>query len=158
MSALFEWPHVVRASEADELGHANNEAYLHWMNQAAVAHSTAVGWPVGAYFQQGQGWVVRRHEIEYLRPARPGAELIIRTWVQTLEKATSWRCYAILMRSEPLLLARGRTLWAWINFNTGRLCRIPPAVSTVFTLVRINPFEDHAPAVLPTPQRGQQGD
>jgi acyl-CoA thioester hydrolase len=144
MSAVFEWLHVVRTNELDQLGHANNEAYLRWMNQAAVAHSAALGWPVEAYFRQGQGWVVRRHEIEYLRPAQPGAELTVRTWVQTIDKASSWRCYAILTRNERVLLARGRTLWAWINYQTGRLSRIPPAVSAAFTVVPSNVFADPA--------------
>ena len=147
MSALFEWPHVVRADEADELGHANNEVYLHWMNKAAVAHSAALGWHAEAYLQQGKGWVVRRHEVEYLRPALPGTELIVRTWVQTFEKASSWRCYAILACPEHVLLARGRTLWAWIDYKTRRLCRVPAAVSSAFTLIPTNVFEAPAPAL-----------
>ena len=78
MNVIFEWPHVVGPEEVDELGRANNEAYLRWMNSAAVAHSAALGWPMERYFQMGEGWVVRRHEIEYLRPALPGAIMTIR--------------------------------------------------------------------------------
>lgn len=134
MIDVFAWTHRVGADEVDELGHANNIVYLRWMNAAAVAHSAALGWPMESYFQRGEGWVVRRHEIEYLRPAPPNSEVIIRTWVQTFEKASSWRAYAI-MSSEGHQLARARTLWAWINYRTGRLCRIPPEVAAAFPIV-----------------------
>jgi acyl-CoA thioester hydrolase len=137
MSAVFEWAHVVGAEEADELGHASNEAYLRWMNAAAVAHSTELGWPTQRYLAQGQGWVVRRHELEYFRPARPGMEIVVRTWVRSFEKASSWRCYDIEASREPLRLASGRTLWVWINYQTGRLGRIPAEVRAAFPVAEL---------------------
>lgn len=145
MNVIFEWPHVVGAEEVDELGRANNEAYLRWMNSAAVAHSAALGWSLERYLQQGEGWVVRRHEIEYLRPALPGAQLIIRTWVLSFERASSWRCYAVLACPGDALVARGRTLWAWIDFRTGRLRRIPTEVSAAFPIHHEDVFSDRAP-------------
>lgn len=134
MSELHEWVHEVIAEEGDELGHANNEAYLRWMNRAAVSHSDALGWPTEAYLRRGQGWVVRRHEIEYLRSAFPGMSLVVQTWVQTFERASSWRCYAIRNRADGLLLARGRTLWAWIDFQTRRPARVPSEVVAAFPI------------------------
>ena len=112
------------------------------MNQAAVAHSAALGWPTEAYLQRGQGWVVRRHEIEYLRPALAGNDLIVRTWVYTIEKATSWRCYRIVNLREDKLVARSRTLWVWINYATGRPARIPAEVSASFTPVPDDVFAE----------------
>ncbi len=146
MKTVFEWPHQVAADETDELGHANNEAYLRWMNAAAVAHTTALGWPPHAYLNQGQGWVVRRHEIEYLRPAQPGTDLVVRTWVRAIDRATSLRCYAIARRTDQALLARGQTLWAWIHFGTGRPARIPPAVSAAFPVHPEDVFAGRHPA------------
>ena len=144
MNAIFEWAHVVGTEEVDELGRANNEVYLRWMNSAAVAHSAALGWPLERYFRQGEGWVVRRHEIEYLRPALPGAALIVRTWVRSFERASSWRCYAVWARLDNVLVARGRTLWAWIDFPTGRLRRIPAEVSSAFIVHMEDVFPDRA--------------
>jgi acyl-CoA thioester hydrolase len=135
--AILEWPHIVTPDEADELGHANNLAYLQWMNAAAVAHSTALGWSTQRYLEQRQGWVVRRHEIEYLHPARPGAELVIRTWVRSLGKASSWRAYEILNRQNIQRFAQGQTLWAWINYDTGRPGRIPQELIEAFPVLGI---------------------
>ncbi len=134
-SGVFEWRHVVTPEEIDELGHANNEAYLRWMNQAAVAHSAAQGWPVEGYLIRGEGWVVRRHEIEYLHPASPNTRLVVRTWVRNFEKASSWRCYRIERESDAVLLARGQTLWVWINYATGHLSRIPKEFKASFTVI-----------------------
>ncbi len=140
MLEIFEWPHVVAAGEIDALGHANNEVYLRWMNQAAVAHSAALGWPTEKYLQLGQGWVVRRHEIDYLRPAVLNLELVVRTWVKTFERASSWRCYAIMERQNGVLLARAQTLWVWVNYETGRIHRIPSQVIVSFPVVAEDPL------------------
>ncbi len=144
MSAVFEWLHTVTPDEVDELGHANNEVYLRWMNQAAVAHSAALGWSFEGYARLGHGWVVRRHEIEYLRPAPPGAPLVIRTWVRTMDRATSWRCHQCLLLPERQLAARAQTLWAWINYRTGRPGRIPPEVASAFPVVAEEVFAARA--------------
>ncbi|HQU47038.1 MAG TPA: acyl-CoA thioesterase, partial [Pirellulales bacterium] len=81
MPAIYEHHHVVRPDEIDELGHANNLAYLRWLQDAAVAHSAVQGWPAEAYRKLGLGWVVRSHEITYERPALPGDAVVVRTWV-----------------------------------------------------------------------------
>ncbi len=134
MSSVFEWPHTVLPAEIDELGHANNQVYIGWLNQAAIAHSSAAGWTMERYFQLGEGWVVRRHEIEYLRPAAPHTQIVVRTWIRSFDKASSWRCYAVLAHDQ-MVLAKGQTLWAWINYKTGRLGRIPANFISAFTVV-----------------------
>ena len=60
-----------RADEIDGQGHANNVAYVQWMQDAAVAHSAAQGWPGERYVELGCGWVVRSHS-HRIPPAGPG--------------------------------------------------------------------------------------
>ena len=48
MPAIYCHSHVVRDDEIDGLGHVNNLHYLKWMQDAAVAHSAAQGWPTRA--------------------------------------------------------------------------------------------------------------
>lgn|SRR5487761_1439487 len=79
MPAIYEHRHVVVPDEIDELGHANNLAYLRWLQDAALAHSAVQGWPADAYKRLGLGWVVRSHEITYERPALAGDRVIVRT-------------------------------------------------------------------------------
>ena len=135
MPAVFEHFHTVHASEIDELGHASNLVYLAWMQAAALAHSAAQGWPAEAYRQLGSGWVVRSHQIEYLRPAFSGDELIVRTWVAGFRKVTSLRRYQILRRIDTRLLANAATDWAFVKYSTGMPTRVPAEVSGAFELV-----------------------
>ena len=136
MPAIFEHPLTVSPAEIDELGHANNQVYLAWLNAAALAHTAAQGWPQDAYLQRGAGWLVRRHEIEYLAPARAGEALTVRTWVATMERATSLRRYEIVRRKDGAHVAVASTLWAFVDYQTGRLQRIPAEIARAFEVVR----------------------
>jgi acyl-CoA thioester hydrolase len=134
MPAIFEYVHEVLPEEIDALGHANNVSYLSWMQTAAIAHSAAQGWPMERYRQLGAGWVVREHRIEYLRPARLGQTVIVRTWVADFRKVVSRRKYRI-QDSEGRVLATGETLWAFVNLETFSPCRVPRELIESFPVV-----------------------
>jgi acyl-CoA thioester hydrolase len=65
----------VREDDIDYLAHASNVVYLRWVQEAALGHSTALGFSQSAYLARREAWVVRKHEIEYLRPAILGDRL-----------------------------------------------------------------------------------
>jgi acyl-CoA thioester hydrolase len=132
MPGVFEYLHIVRGDEIDELGHAHNLAYIQWMLEAALAHSAAQGWPAEAYLHLGAGWVVRSHKITYLSPAFEGDEVLIRTWVADFRRATSLRRYEMLRRLDGARLARAATHWAFIDFATRALRRVPPEVAQAY--------------------------
>ncbi len=135
MPTIYQHEHTVRPEEIDALGHANNVAYVDWMQNAAMAHSTALGWPADRYFQLGSGWVVRAHAIEYLQPAFAGDCLLVRTWVATMRKATSLRRYRIFRKSDGALLATAETRWAFIDYATRQPSRVPREVADCFPVV-----------------------
>ena len=139
MPAIFDYPHTVQPDEIDELGHVNNVYYLFWLQSAASAHSSAQGWNSAAFHQLGCGFVVRKHEIEYLRPALVGQQLIIRTWVCEMKRASSMRRYQIVRALDNRLLCQAATDWAFVDLQTGIPRRIPVEVSSSFTLVVENP-------------------
>jgi acyl-CoA thioester hydrolase len=134
MPAVYEHHHTVRADEIDALGHANNLVYLAWTQAAALAHSAVQGWPAERYHVLGSGWVVRSHEIQYLRPAFAGEEIVVRTWVAGFRKVTSLRRYKILRPADDRVLATAATDWAFINFRTGQPARVPPEIVAAFEL------------------------
>lgn len=136
ISGPFEYEHQVKAEEIDGLGHVNNQVYLDWFMDAATRHSEAVGWDIKRLISIGEGWVVRRHEIDYLLPVLPGETVKMRTWVETAERATSERHYEIFRLSDGKKVCGGRTVWVWINYKTGRPGRIPEAVIKDFTQPR----------------------
>jgi len=128
ISKAMEYEHKVTPEEIDGLGHVNNQVYLDWFMDAATRHSLAVGWDVEKMLSMGEGWVVRRHEIDYLQSVLPGETVRMRTWVETAERASSERHYEIFRLSDGRKVCEGRTMWVWINYKTGRPSRIPEAV------------------------------
>lgn len=119
-------------ADIDNLGHASNVVYLRWVQDAALAHSTALGLPEQAYIARGQVWVVRRHEIEYLRAAAAGDRLRIVTRVATMKVANSIRKTEIYRADE--LLCRASTDWVYVDLSRGRPLRIPQEVRETFPL------------------------
>ena len=83
----------------DRQGHVNNLAYVAWMQDVAIEHSAAAGWPMDRYLALGAGWVVRSHFIEYLRPAFAGERLAVFTWVPEFTQRSTPRRY--LFVREP---------------------------------------------------------
>jgi acyl-CoA thioester hydrolase len=134
----------VRAGPADidGLGHVSNLVYLRWVLDAALAHSTAKGLDEAAYKARGQGWVVRRQEIDYLRAAFEGDDLVVETRVVAIAAASSTRRTRILRGGE--LLARAATNWAYVDFRTGRPLRIPEEVKRLFEIEPGEPDQDRS--------------
>ncbi len=141
----------VRHYEMDALGHVNNAVYLHYLEQAAIQHSAAIGYPGARLAELGGLFIARRHEIDYLRPAVAGDLLQVVTWAAEMTGARALREYAIIRRDLPDdghvpadsvlaagaalpgdLIARARTVWVWVGVSDGRPRRIPIALRESF--------------------------
>ena len=119
----------VVGDDIDDLGHVGNIVYVRWVLDAAAAHSAAVGWDLPAYRRAGGVFVVRRQEVDYLRPAFLGDRVRVETWVEALSRVTSLRRTRIVRGEEEL--ARASTTWAFVNLE-GRPIRIPDAIAEAF--------------------------
>jgi len=124
----------VRPGDIDELGHAGNLVYLRWVLEAALAHSTAVGLDQAAYLARREVWVVRSHQIEYLRPALAGERLAVETRVATMGAASSVRRTRIVRASDGAELCRASTDWAFLDLDRGRPRRIPDDIRSRFPI------------------------
>jgi acyl-CoA thioester hydrolase len=117
----------------DNLGHVSNIHYLQWVLAAAEAHSDAVGFDFAAYQRLGWVFVVRRHEIDYLRPAFAGNRISVSTWVMEFRAASSTRGTEIRRGGRSgELLARAATTWAFVSLENGRPGRIPAEIAALF--------------------------
>ena len=126
---------TVPAAAVDANGHANNAEYVRWMQEAAIAHTSALGWPMERYFARGESWVVRSHTIEYLRPVSGGEQLLIHTWVADMRSSSSTRRYLLVRASDGTVVAKAATVWVYIDLKSGRARRIPAELRTDFELV-----------------------
>lgn len=136
-------PHIQRrpvsSSDADALGHANNVAYVRWVQDAAGDHCRAAGVDLDALREAGHAFVVARHEVDYVRSAMPGDDLEVHTWVERQRGAISLRRTEIFRASDGELLARARSTWVFVDLASGKPVRLPEA------LVGLLPVEAGAP-------------
>lgn len=132
MARIFEHTIVVGDEDIDELGHASNIAYVKWVQDVAVLHSTAVGFDVDAYRRMGAIFVIKRHEVDYLRSAMKGDRLRLRTFIATVNAASCRRSTEIVRESDEITLAKAETQWVFIDIVTGRPRRIEDEVRTAF--------------------------
>jgi len=135
MPRVHRYPITVPSESIDVLGHVNNQEYVRWMQEAATGHSIAQGWPLARYVARGQGWFVRRHTVEYLRPAFAGDALALYTWVASFERSSSPRRYLFHRAADRAVVARAETLWVFVDFRTGAPVRIPADLRSAFEVV-----------------------
>lgn len=119
--------------------HVSNLVYLQWMQDIAVEHSAAQGWPIERYRETGTTWVVRSHYIEYLRPAFAGDRITIHTWVSAMGERSSPRRYLFARNGDGRVLATAETQWVYVDLSSGRPLRIPEGLGTAFDIL---PSED----------------
>lgn len=135
MPDVYLHEHTIRNDEIDVQGHVNNLRFLHWMIDAAVAHSSAQGWSHDDYQRLGAAWVVRSHQIKYLQSAYADEAVVVRTWVASMKRFSSVRKYRIHRLRDDSLLASAETEWVLVNLNTRALAPIPQKLSSSFTIV-----------------------
>jgi len=134
MQDCYEHRFEVAETDIDGLGHANNIEFVRWIQDVAVAHSSAVGLDFAAYVAMASFFVVRRHEVDYLRPALRGDPLVVRTWIDSAAAAQCERVTEIVRETDGAMLARATTTWGFVEATSGRPTRIPDAVRAAFGL------------------------
>jgi acyl-CoA thioester hydrolase len=125
----------VRYHEMDALGHVNNAVYQHYLEQAAVEHSEHLGFNQERCQELGGVFVMRRIEIDYLRPAVAGDNLEVTTWLETLRGPRAIRRYEIRKQGDEQLLVTAEALWVWVDTKAMRPRAIPQQVIEVFEQV-----------------------
>src|SRR5262249_12335645 len=119
----------VQPADIDEQDHVNNTVYLRWVQDVAVAHWKSLA---SREAQEAIGWVVLRHEIDYKMPAGLGDEIVLRTWVGAASRLKFERFTEIRRKSD--VIAKARTLWVPIDWNTGKPTRVSAEVRARFSV------------------------
>lgn len=130
MSWLRPTPFVLDIEVGDEhidaLGHANNVAYVGWLEQCAWAHSRSLGLSIDDYRRLDRAMAVVRHEIDYLAAAYRGDRLQLGTWiVESDGRFSMGRHFQLRRPADGATLLRARTRFACIELSSGRPRRMP---------------------------------
>ena len=132
MTTPFTLNIKVTHKDIDGLNHVNNEVYLNWLILAATSHSRHLGWNFQSYLARGEAFVVRRHELDYLASAVLDDDLIIETWIESIERAKSVRVYKIIRQRDQKIIMEAKTLWVYISMTTGKSKDIPEDIRASF--------------------------
>jgi acyl-CoA thioester hydrolase len=124
----------------DELGHVSNLKHLAWMQDIAIQHSTARGWPVERYLANGAVWVVRSHFVTYFRPAFAGETITLWTWVAEFRQRSSSRRYLVRRADDQRVLVEAETVWVYVDRQSGRPRRIPNDLRAAFEVAAVGPM------------------
>jgi acyl-CoA thioester hydrolase len=116
-------------ADIDVLGHVNNAVWVRWIQDVATAHWHAVASAehIAAYV-----WVVVRHEIDYMGNVGVGDTVTARTWISEPPKGARFNRNVEFTGADGKVKVRSLTTWAIIDRATGRILRVPAAVSAPF--------------------------
>jgi acyl-CoA thioester hydrolase len=119
MKNIYTLTITVSPEDLDLLHHVNNLVYVKWMDKIATNHWAHLtkDTPLPQYV-----WVVVRHEIDYLKQAILGDEIIVKTWVGETKGVTSVRFMEFY--KNDVLLVKAKTTWAMLDAITHKPSRI----------------------------------
>ena len=117
---------TVPDSDIDVMGHANNTAYLKWLEKAAWQHSQYLGldWPD---YQKNDCTLVARHtELNYLKACFAGDKLLLATWISENDgRCSVTRSYQLMRIADKQTVLRGLTKWVSVSLSAGKIKRMP---------------------------------
>jgi acyl-CoA thioester hydrolase len=117
----------VRPADIDGLNHTNNAVYVDWCQQAAWAHSVALGLDLSRYQALDRAMAITYSEFHYLQASREGDEIAVATWIVEWDrKLTMTRRFQVIRAGDGVTLLRATMRFACIELSTGRPRRLPP--------------------------------
>ena len=118
----------VRSYELDSFGHANHAVFLNYLEYGRFEALRAVGFPYQDIVARGWGIYVVRIEVDYLKEARLGQRLLVRTWAAGYKRSSMTLLQQITPESDPSSeVARARVTAVWVGPDR-RPMRVPPEV------------------------------
>jgi acyl-CoA thioester hydrolase len=122
----------VRYYECDAYGHVNNANYVRYMQETAFDASNAAGYGLEKYQELCTIWLVRRSNIEFLRPLFYNDRIALKTWVEDFRHSSSRRKYEFTIEGQNSLAARAHTDWVYVNSETFQPAPIPTQLQQAF--------------------------
>jgi acyl-ACP thioesterase len=111
-------------------------ALLRIFQDAAIVHSTQVGYSTRWFADNGQSWILKELAYEIHSPVKLHDELTILTWTRGLEKIRGSREFKILRGEEHVISAT--STWIFIDTRRRRPMRVPKEMFDAFEI-----DEDH---------------
>jgi YbgC/YbaW family acyl-CoA thioester hydrolase len=122
----------VRSYELDSFAHVNHAVFLNYLEYARFDTLRQGGFPYQEIIARGWGVYVVRIEIDYLKEARLGDTLRIRTWAHAQKRSSLVLAQVIVRHDDPdVVVARALVTAVWVD-NARRPMRVPAEVTEAF--------------------------
>jgi len=122
LEPLFRHRLVVRFSDCDPLGHANNAVYLTYIEQARIIlwkKQIGLDWSKRAAegLPRGEGFILARAEVDFRAQAHEGDELEVRLSLGRFGRTSATYDYEIEHTSTGLIVAVAKTVQVWFDYE-----------------------------------------
>ena len=107
----------------DPNNHVSNIKYIEWMQDTAIAHSNELGFSYNRFKELGTVWIVKSHQIDYIRPILLNDEIEITTWISKIVKSRFTREYSFARKTDKKILAKAQTDWIYFDIEKNRPCK-----------------------------------
>lgn len=125
---------LVKETDIDSFGHANNTVYLRWLTECAWAHSAAVGLPESRCVELRRGMAVRTINVDILASAYAGETLLVGNWLTAKTRLRATRTYQIINPESDKIILRGSVDFVCVNLDSGAPTRMPAEFVAGYTV------------------------
>ncbi len=126
-NSTFEWPVTVYYEDTDAGGVVYHSNYLKFFERARTELLRTVGVSQHTLLEQNLGFVVRHMDIDFLQGARLDDQLIVKTSINELKKASLTFCQEIV-NPEGKILCKAMVKVACINSQKMRPMAMPQSI------------------------------
>ena len=106
-------------------GVVHNLSYLRMIETARTRLATQLGMQLREMAQTQLYPVVLRTEIDYRKPAVLGDELVIKGWLNSVERVRFWCAFEMRRKGDDTILITCRQSLALVQMPKGRPARLP---------------------------------
>jgi acyl-CoA thioester hydrolase/thioesterase-3 len=122
----FETELQVRPDDIDMNQHVHGSRYFDYVLAARYDQmERCYKMSMEEFIKAGFGWYVKTAHVEYKRALAMGDTMIVRTWVESLERTGVTVQFQILKKSNGKVACDGYFAYTMINLLTGRAEVIP---------------------------------
>lgn len=135
MPQKFETEIAVRPHEIDWNRHVNQSVYLDYLLHARVDQmKRGYKMPIESFFKRGYSWITRSISIEYLSSVFMGETIIVRTWIESVDKKGVTVKFQMLKKKDMSLATEGTAVFVLINAKTGQPEVIPDDIRSKYSI------------------------
>lgn len=131
MSEVFEKEYIVKYYDCTQNDQIDLGELIRYMQETSTQHTSKLGCGVEYLNKNRYGWVLLQNHIKTYRYPKLNEKIIVRTWVNNMEKLYALRHYEIVDEQGNIVL-QSYTRWILYSFERLRPIKIPQEVTDMF--------------------------